>query len=157
MSKSKESTVPIYKKYAKTLPTNWLDPSAKLKPSDFTKPSVDVFADDYPMIVEFVNMQDNTSQVSCTVDVDSPIFQPSPKIVVFEDYAPFAPIEKKIYFRNNDAVREHAFIYSASQAIMTIYNITFTGWSENKGREARLSVLRHICTQDIEWGTFEAE
>ena len=112
MSKNNDTKVPIYKKYAKTLPTNWLDPSAKLKPSDFSKPSVDLFADDYPMIVDFVNMQDNTSQVSCTVDVDSPIFQPSPKIVVFEDYVPFTHIEKKIYFRNNDAVRSCTYGYS---------------------------------------------
>ena len=32
------------------------------------------------------------------------MFQPSPKIVVFDDYAPFAVHEKKLFFRNNDSV-----------------------------------------------------
>lgn len=106
MSKTKSATekFPIYKKYAKSLPQNWLDPTSKLKPSDFSKPAVDISADDYPMIIEFNNMQDNTSQVHSTVDINQPLFQPSPKIVVFEDYAPFVPIDRKIFFRNNDAV-----------------------------------------------------
>ena len=101
---SHDQKAPIYKKYAKSLPQNWLNPSTKLKPSDFSKPSIDVVADDYPMIIEFNNMQDNTSQVHSTVDINQPLFQPSPKIVVFDNYAPFVPIERKIFFRNNDAV-----------------------------------------------------
>jgi hypothetical protein len=102
-----DTKVPVYKKYAKTLPQNWLDPSSKLKPSDFAKPSIDIFADDYPMIIEFNNMHDNTSQTHSTVDIDQPLFQPSPKIVVFEDYAPFVPVGRKIFFRNNDSVRRN--------------------------------------------------
>ena len=96
--------MPVHKKYAKSTNLSWLDPSSKLKPSDLSKPSLDVVADDYPMIVEFNNMQDNTSQIHSTVDIDQPLFQPSPNVVVFEDYATFAVHEKKLYFRNNDSV-----------------------------------------------------
>eukprot|EP01038_Epipyxis_sp_PR26KG_P004323 gene4323-6124_t len=98
------NNVPIYKKYAKSFPQNWSDPTSKLKPSDLSKPSINLVADDYPKIVEFNNMADNTSQLNSTVDIDSPLFQPSPKIIVFEDYKPFAPIEKKLFFRNCDSV-----------------------------------------------------
>jgi hydrocephalus-inducing protein len=94
----------MYKKYAKTSASNWLDPSSKLKPSDLCKSSVDVVADDYPRIIEFNNIKDNSCQVHSTVDIDQPLFQPSPKVVVFEDYAPFTSHEKKLFFRNNDSV-----------------------------------------------------
>lgn len=104
LGKTAEKTVPIYKKYAKSLPQNWLDPKSRLKPSDLIKPAINLAADDYPMIVEFNNIQDNTSQIHCAVDVDQPLFQPSPKIMVFENYDPFTIIEKKLFFRNCDAV-----------------------------------------------------
>jgi hypothetical protein len=96
--------VPIYKKYADSVPLNWLDPSVRLKPSDLSKPSIDITASDYPKIVSLNTISDNTSQVHSTVDLDQPLFQPSPKIIVFEEYAPFTAIEKKIFFRNNDSV-----------------------------------------------------
>jgi len=93
-----QTLVPVYKKYAKSFPQNWSDPITKLKPSDLSKPSVNLVADDYPMIIEFNNMQDNTSQIHSTVDIDKPLFQPSPKIVLIEDYEPFIAIEKKLFF-----------------------------------------------------------
>jgi hypothetical protein len=104
LKKTSESKVPIYKKYANTTPLNWLDPSARLKPSDLSKPSIDIIATDYPKILRLNSISDNTSQVHSTVDLDQPLFQPSPKIVVFEEYSPFTVVEKKIFFRNNDSV-----------------------------------------------------
>ena len=59
-NKTKTNHVPIYKKYAKTAENNWLDPSSRLKPSDLSKPALNLVADDYPMIIEFNNIQDNT-------------------------------------------------------------------------------------------------
>jgi hypothetical protein len=96
--------VPIYKKYAQTAEHNWLDPSFKLKPSDMSKPSLDVNPEDFPLIIEFNNVMDNTNHVHSTVDIDEPVFQPAPKIIVFEEYQPFTTITKKLFFRNNDAV-----------------------------------------------------
>eukprot|EP01031_Cornospumella_fuschlensis_P035773 gene35773-43390_t len=104
MDRAEETRVPVYKKYAATAESNWLDPAQKLKPSDLSKPSLDVVPEDYPMIIEFNNVMDNTSQVHSTVDIDQPIFQPAPKIVVFEDYKPFTTVTKKLFFRNNDTV-----------------------------------------------------
>lgn len=100
----KSGKVPIYMKYANTVPQNWLDPTAKLKPSDLVKPSIDVVPEDYPMIIEFNKMPDNTGYIHSVVDLDQPLFQPSPKIVLFEEYGPFSMVEKKIYFRNKDSV-----------------------------------------------------
>jgi len=96
--------VPVYKKYTGNTAQNWLDPSAKLKPSDLEKPSLNVSADDYPLIIEFCNLQDNSNQIHTTVEIEQPLFQPAPKVVIFEDYAPFATHEKKLFFRNNDSV-----------------------------------------------------
>ncbi len=101
---SKTQRLPIYKKYAKTAESSWLDPSTKLKPSDLSKPSLDVNPEDYPLITQFNNIMDNTVQSHCTVDIDQPIFEPSPKIVVFEDYEPFTIVKKKLFFRNKDSV-----------------------------------------------------
>jgi hydrocephalus-inducing protein len=91
-----------FKKYSKSSAQDWIDPSAKLKPSDLSKSALDIIVDDYPMILEFNNIKDNTFQIHSNVDIDQPLFQPSPKVVIFEDYAPFAVHEKKLYFRNND-------------------------------------------------------
>ena len=68
-SKQKQSTS-LYKKYAKSSEASWIDPMSKLKPSDLSKSSVDVAIDDYPMIIEFNNILDNTAQVHSTVDID---------------------------------------------------------------------------------------
>jgi hypothetical protein len=130
-------TVPIYKKYAKSFPQTWTDPITKLKPSDLTKPSLNLVADDYPMIIEFNNMQDNTSQVHSTVDIDKPLFQPSPKILLIEEYEPFTAIEKKIYFRNNDSVKNSFLKY---YCLLLIYTYIL-GCSSYKSAETRFPVL----------------
>lgn len=111
MSNTPLNVMPTYKKYAQNVEMAWNDPTTRLKPSELSKPVIDIVADDYPMIIEFNNIKDNTCNVSSTVDIDQPIFQPSPKILVFENYAPFAVHEKKIYFRNNDSVRDIAITY----------------------------------------------
>ena len=99
------STIPIYKKYNKI--TNYSrDINVKLKPSDMAKSSINISGEDYPMIIEFVNILENTSQIHSTVDIDQPLFEPSPNIVIFENYAPFAIHEKKIFFRNKDSVNK---------------------------------------------------
>jgi hypothetical protein len=95
---------PVYLKYAKTAAKDWLDPSVKLRPSDLSKPALDINPDDYPLITTFNNIMDNTVQVHSTVSIDLPIFQPSPKIVVFEEYQPFTTVTKKLFFRNLDSV-----------------------------------------------------
>jgi hypothetical protein len=104
--KSKTVKQPIYLKYAKTAAQDWLDPGVKLRPSDLCKPSLDVNPDEYPLITQFNNIMDTTVQVHCDVDIDQPIFQPAPKIVVFEDYEPFTIVKKKLFFRNIDTVSE---------------------------------------------------
>ena len=108
-TKSASTKVPIYLKYANTTSQNFLDPAAKLRPSDLSKPSIDIAADDYPKIIAFNKMPDNTSNIHSVVDADTPLFQPSPKIVVFEEYPPFKVVEKKIYFRNLDSVSAFFF------------------------------------------------
>ncbi|CAN0000400.1 unnamed protein product, partial [Sphacelaria rigidula] len=57
-----------------------------------------------PRIVDFFNLEDNTSAVSSTVRLDEPLFQPYPSKVIFEGYDAFGQQEKVICFRNNDSV-----------------------------------------------------
>lgn len=103
--KTASGTTPSYMKYQKRA-TSWANPSMKLKPSELMNQTLlEVVAEDYPLIVEFTNMKDNTSQLHSVVDIDEPLFQPSPSVMIFEDYAPFAVHEKKLFFRNSDKVR----------------------------------------------------
>ena len=67
----------------------------KLRPSDLSKVSV-VDPDAYPIIINADPGRDGESAL--------PIFQASPTAIVFQDYAPFATHEKRLYFRNNDYV-----------------------------------------------------
>jgi hypothetical protein len=99
-----DGNIPTYMKYQKNL-SGWVNPSSKLKPSELMSQTVlEVVAEDYPMIIEFINMKDNSAQVHSVVDIDEPLFQPSPSVMIFEDYAPFAVHEKKLFFRNSDKV-----------------------------------------------------
>jgi hypothetical protein len=94
-------------KYQKNM-SGWVNPSSKLKPSELMSQTVlEVVAEDYPMIIEFINMKDNSAQVHSVVDIDVPLFQPSPTVMIFEDYAPFAVHEKKLFFRNSDKVNSY--------------------------------------------------
>jgi hypothetical protein len=96
--------VELYKKYTKSA-TSTFDPSVKLRPSDLcSTSSLNIAVNDYPKIVEFNNIADNTAQVHSSVDIDHPLFQPSPNVLVFEDYSAFSVQEKKLFFRNNDSV-----------------------------------------------------
>ena len=129
MSKAsnKSTTIPVYMKYANSISQSWLDPLSKLRPSDLHKPSIDVSIDDYPMIIEFNKMSDNTSSIHSTVDIDQPLFQPAPKIVLFEEYDPFTIVEKKIYFRNKDSVIALTFVVVVYLTIIMYYCIALSG------------------------------
>jgi hypothetical protein len=101
---AKTEKIPMYMKYSKGATQRWLDPGVQLKPSDLTKPSLDVDPEDYPLITSFNNMLDNTVQMHATVDIDQPLFEPAPRIVLFEEYEAFSVVRKKLYFRNKDSV-----------------------------------------------------
>lgn len=89
-----------------------IDPSRKMKPSEFyeTPPSLNL--DDYPKIVELNIISDSTAQLQSSVVASKPLFQSSLKAVVFEDYAPFTEHEKKLFFRNNDSVSYSSLQYN---------------------------------------------
>lgn len=57
-----------------------------------------------PEIIELLNIADYTNQVVSTVDVDEPLFQPSPAVIDFPDYKPFSSQTLTLYMRNNDSV-----------------------------------------------------
>ena len=109
MGSKREETMKgsLYRKYTKTA-RNELDPERKLKPSEFftTLPNLNV--DGYPKIVELNNIADSTADIRSTVDTDQPLFQTSPKVVIFDSYDPFSVVEKKLFFRNNDSVSKGA-------------------------------------------------
>jgi hypothetical protein len=98
----------LYKKYAKTTRFD-PDPTRKLRPSEFNKSAINFNVDDYPKIIELNSMADNTAQVHSAVEMDQPLFQPSPRVIIFENYAPFTVHERKLFFRNNDSVRTYNF------------------------------------------------
>jgi len=57
-----------------------------------------------PVVVDFIDMENHTSQLKSSVDVDEPLFQPCPSTVRFKDYKPYSIYEQQLYFRNNDTV-----------------------------------------------------
>ena len=117
----------VFRKYAKTS-RNDIDPEKKLKPSEFYRSAQNLNIDEYPRIVEHNNMSDNTAQLNSTVRTDQPLFQSSPKVVVFEDYAPFSVQEKKLFFRNNDSVSMYMSRTSSidTLAVMNLFLFDFT-------------------------------
>jgi hypothetical protein len=57
-----------------------------------------------PQIVEFLDLQNTTTQTTSSVEIDKPIFQPYPHILKFPQYEPFGVYEQTLFFRNNDSV-----------------------------------------------------
>lgn len=127
----------MYMKYSKNAAQRWLDPANKLKPSDLTKPSLDIDPDMYPLITNFNNMMDNTVQFHSTVDIDQPIFEPAPRIVLFEDYEAFSVVRKKLYFRNKDSVSLTFQIY----CVILDQWLVVIGWSQSQIDQTRYSFL----------------
>ena len=56
-------------------------------------------------IIEQLNMGDYTHQTECDVDVDEPIFQPTPAVVQFCEYEALRTYTASLAFRNNDKAR----------------------------------------------------
>ena len=105
---------PLFRKYAK-IARNDVDPEKKMKPSEFFKAAPNFNLEGYPKIIELNNMADNTADIRSSVDTDQPLFQASPKVVIFDNYAPFSVVERKLFFRNNDSVRHRM------SALLSIY------------------------------------
>ena len=146
--------VELYKKYTKSA-TSTFDPCVKLRPSDLcSTSSLNIAVNDYPKIVEFNNIADNTAQVRSSVDIDHPLFQPSPNVLVFEDYSAFSVQEKKLFFRNNDSVSIRFFkpcgfilceslVQTPEILLLLTFKIllTFTGGEANQNFPARLDIF----------------
>jgi hypothetical protein len=56
-----------------------------------------------PKIVEFLNIEDYSTQTRCDVAIDEPLFQPYPSEVTFSQFEAFGTYTQRLYFRNNDA------------------------------------------------------
>ena len=56
-----------------------------------------------PKIIEFLNIEDYSTQTRCDVAIDEPLFQPYPSEVVFSKFEAFGTYTQRLYFRNNDA------------------------------------------------------
>ena len=56
-----------------------------------------------PKIVEFLNIEDYSTQTRCEVAIDEPLFQPYPSELVFSKFEAFGTYTQRLYFRNNDA------------------------------------------------------
>lgn len=99
-------TTSDHTKYSRTAMKNqpWHNRGHKFKPSQFQKSFLSMISDEDPRIVESWDMKNTTHEVHSVVSVTEPIFQASPRVLVFQDWKPFSIVEKKIFFRNNDKV-----------------------------------------------------
>ncbi|OQR81932.1 hydrocephalus-inducing protein, partial [Thraustotheca clavata] len=57
-----------------------------------------------PKIIQFMNLEDHTSQSITSVPVDRPLFEPNPGAILFDEYIPFNTHYAKLALRNNDTV-----------------------------------------------------
>ena len=56
-----------------------------------------------PRIIEFLNIEDYSTQTRCDVAIDEPLFQPYPHQLEFSQFEAFGTYTQRLYFRNNDA------------------------------------------------------
>ena len=99
-------------KYPKSLnkrePWNSNNSDTKLSPSEFTKTFIDIVSDEDNRKVDnnALNSSINSSFMPSihSLTLNEPIFQSSPKTLIFTNYQPFQIYEKKLYFRNNDKI-----------------------------------------------------
>jgi hypothetical protein len=50
-------------------------------------------------IIQFLNIADNSLHQNCAVDINQPIFQPEPKVILFTDYEPLQVLTKILKLR----------------------------------------------------------
>lgn len=58
-----------------------------------------------PRIIQLLDISDYTHQTECCVDMDTPLFQPSPQEIVFHKYEPFQEYRASLCLRNVDKAR----------------------------------------------------
>ncbi|KDO23200.1 hypothetical protein SPRG_10008 [Saprolegnia parasitica CBS 223.65] len=84
------------------------DATEKLRPSqllhELTSKNAKGSKGSIPRIIEFMNLEDHSSQSSSTVPVDRPLFEPNPGAILFDEYIPFNTHYAKLALRNNDTV-----------------------------------------------------
>lgn len=51
-----------------------------------------------------MNLADHSTQIGCTVDIDKPLFQPTPNFIEFKGFSDFVPVEAVLTLRNQDKV-----------------------------------------------------
>ncbi|KDO15993.1 hypothetical protein SPRG_18471, partial [Saprolegnia parasitica CBS 223.65] len=84
------------------------DATEKLRPSqllhELTSKNAKGSKGSIPRIIEFMNLEDHSSQSASTVPVDRPLFEPNPGAILFDEYIPFNTHYAKLALRNNDTV-----------------------------------------------------
>lgn len=58
-----------------------------------------------PRIIQLLDISDYTHHTECFVDIDTPLFQPSPQEIVFHNYEPFQEYRAVLCLRNVDKAR----------------------------------------------------
>ncbi len=51
-----------------------------------------------------MNLADNSTQVTCAVDIDKPLFQATPTLIQFSDFSDFVVVDALLTLRNMDKV-----------------------------------------------------
>ena len=73
-----------------------------------------------PKIVEFLNIEDYSTQTKCDVAIDEPLFQPYPSEVAFSQFEAFGTYTQRLYFRNNDAFARRIKILPPDTPFFTV-------------------------------------
>jgi len=110
--KKRPPPVPAHVKYRTRTTKSFQEEETKMRPSEVISTlthgglaqSHNETPPQGPQIVEFLDLQNTTTQTNSSVEVDKPIFQPYPHLLKFPQYEPFGVYEQTLFFRNNDSV-----------------------------------------------------
>lgn len=95
---------------------------------------------DKEKIVQFLNINDNSLQQKNKVNIDEPIFQPEPKVILFTDYEPLQLRTQILKLRNRDTVpRRVAIIHPETRLFQVVPYKPGKGQLKN-GKEEKESI-----------------
>ncbi|KAG7398300.1 hypothetical protein PHYBOEH_011384 [Phytophthora boehmeriae] len=100
------------------------DKTQRLKPSEvltaFSAAKARATKHAASRILELANTEDHTAQVSSTVPLHQPLFEPTPAEVWIEEYTPFQTLNIKLRFRNCDTVVRRLKIEPPRSPVFTL-------------------------------------
>ena len=90
-------------------------------------------------IIQFLNIADNSLHPDLAVDIDEPIFQPEPKVILFTDYEPLQLRTQVLKLRNRDKVPRRVSIIHPETRLFQVMP-----YKKSKKKISNEEIVEHI-------------